>query len=276
MEVKPPPGDAPRIKARPSPIGAERTEVNPPLGASAQLDPAVIWHDLECGAYRADLPLWRELADAHPHGPILDIGAGTGRVALDLARRGRRVIALDHEASLLAALRHRAEGLHVETLRADARSFQLPRQEPIALCIAPMQTVQLLGGVDGRASFLRCARAHLLPGGLLACALVTDDLEPFDCAEGGIGPTPEVCEIAGVRYRSQATRLHAGRSRIAIERHRSIGDQGAIERDLIELDRLGAAELEREGAALALRPAPARHIPTTADHAGSAVVMLHA
>ena len=43
----------------------------------------VIWHDVECGAYVADLPLWRELAAAC-EGPILDVGAGTGRVTLDL------------------------------------------------------------------------------------------------------------------------------------------------------------------------------------------------
>jgi hypothetical protein len=49
----------------------------------------VVWHDLECGAYRADLPLWRELAARARFGsPILDVGAGTGRVALDLARAG--------------------------------------------------------------------------------------------------------------------------------------------------------------------------------------------
>jgi SAM-dependent methyltransferase len=264
------------MEMKPAGEGAERTEVKPRSGASAPSDRVVVWHDLECGAYRADLPLWRELADTHPGGPILDIGAGTGRVALDLARRGRRVIALDREPALLAALRHRAEGLDIQTLRADARAFQLPRRERIALCIAPMQTVQLLGGVDGRSSFLRSARAHLAPGGLLACALVTDDLELFDCADGGVGPTPEVCEIAGIVYRSQATRVTVGRNRIAIERHRSIGGSAGTERDLIELDRLGAAQLEREGIAIGLRPAPARHVPATADHAGSAVVMLHA
>ncbi|MEA2365962.1 MAG: hypothetical protein QOI32_1474, partial [Thermoleophilaceae bacterium] len=36
----------------------------------------VTWHDVENGAYEADLPLWRELAEAG-EGPILDLGAGT-------------------------------------------------------------------------------------------------------------------------------------------------------------------------------------------------------
>ena len=43
----------------------------------------VLWHDLECGGYDLDLPLWRELADREGS-PVLDVGAGTGRVAPDL------------------------------------------------------------------------------------------------------------------------------------------------------------------------------------------------
>src|SRR6188472_2825680 len=64
---------------------------------------AALWHDLECGGYREDLPLWRSLADEQG-GPVLDIGAGTGRVALDLAARGVPVVALDADAALLEAL----------------------------------------------------------------------------------------------------------------------------------------------------------------------------
>ncbi len=249
-----------------------------PYSSSSPADapvPAVVWHDLECGSYRADLPLWRDLADAYPDGAILDVGAGTGRVALDLARRGRRVIALDHDPSLLAALRQRAVGLKVDIICADARSFRLPGEEHVALCIAPMQTVQLLGGATGRAAFLRQAHAYLAPGGLLACALITDDLEPFDCTDGGLAPTPETCRIDGVLYTSQATRVEVCPHVIAIERQRRIGDSSAIEQDLIELDRLDASTLEREGAALGLHPQQARRVPTTADHAGSEVVMLH-
>ena len=64
---------------------------------------AIVWHDIECGAYTADLPLWEELAAAAP-GPVLDVGAGTGRVALHLARAGFAVTALDVDAVLLAEL----------------------------------------------------------------------------------------------------------------------------------------------------------------------------
>ena len=137
----------------------------------------VIWHDLECGSYRADLPLWRELAERYGD-PILDVGAGTGRVALDLADAGHRVTALDLDSDLLRTLQGRAGDLQVETVCADARSFELSRRD-FALCLVPMQTLQLLGDATERAAFLRCARAHLRPGGLLACAIVTE-LDPFD------------------------------------------------------------------------------------------------
>ena len=97
-----------------------------------------LWHDLECGDYREDLPYWRELA-AETGGPVLDIGAGTGRVTLDLAAAGVEWSRLDIEPALLAALSHRAS---VETVVADACTFELDRR--FGLIVAPMQTLQLL------------------------------------------------------------------------------------------------------------------------------------
>ena len=123
-------------------------------------DDAVIWHDLECGAYTADLPFWSELA-RDVRGPVLDIGAGTGRVALALARSGRAVIALEREASLAQELRRRARGLALEVIVADACDFQLAA--PVALAIVPMQTIHLLAD---RPAFLGCARRALAPGAL--------------------------------------------------------------------------------------------------------------
>jgi SAM-dependent methyltransferase len=255
----------------------------------------VLWHDLECGFYTADLPLWRELADAHPDGPILDVGAGTGRVALALAATDRRVIALDRDPVLLAALAQRAGQLdvdvNVETVCADARTFALPGGERVALCIAPMQTVQLLGGASGRLEFLRRARAHLLPGGLLACAVLTD-IEPFAQDDGGALPWPETVTSGEVHYISQATGVRVQGQQVAIERERrtvpvrgfegaapsalaAVVDGEVVEHDEISLDCLTVAELEREGVAVGLHPEPARHIPPTADHSGSEVVMLH-
>jgi SAM-dependent methyltransferase len=235
---------------------------------------AVLWHDLECGRYRADLPRWRELA-AGAGGPVLDVGAGTGRVALELARAGHEVVALDVDPALLAALRERAGALAVETVVADARAFALGRT--FALVLAPMQTVQLLGGADGRAAFLRCAAAHLRPGALLACALA-DALEAFD-AEHTEPPLPDVLERDGWVYASHPVAVRPGADGAVIERIRqAVAPDGrrSAEGDAIHLDRLDGDGFEAEGVAAGLRLAGRRFVEMTDEHVGSEIVLLAA
>jgi SAM-dependent methyltransferase len=236
--------------------------------------PEVVWHDVECGAYGEDLPLWRELAAASGDGPILDVGAGTGRVALHLAGRGHPVVALDRSAILLAALRHRAACLPVEIVEADARAFDLGGRR-FALVLVPMQTVQLLGGPDGRAAFLRRAAAHLAPGGLLAIA-IADALEAFE--EGEAVPLlPDLREIDGVVYSSRPVAVRMEHGGAAIHRVRETVDRAGRRTesdDVIVLDEVDATTLEAEGAAHGLRAEPARRIPATDDYVGSTVVML--
>lgn len=254
-----------------------------PHSRAAEEAPQIIWHDVECGFYRADLPLWQELADAETAarpGPVLDVGAGTGRVALHLARARHRVTALDCEESLLRALRERATGTSVKTVRADARTFDIDRHD-FALCIAAMQTVQLLGGSPERVAFLRRARAHLRPGGLLACAIVTD-IDQFDCTAGDSGPSEETARSGDHVYVSRAIRVRARIASILIVRERRIrsprrrGRERAAGRDVIELARVSRSQLEREGREAGLTPLPARVVEPTDDHLGSVVVMLRA
>jgi SAM-dependent methyltransferase len=235
----------------------------------------VIWHDVECGSYVADLPVWRELAD-EADGPILDVGAGTGRVAIALGRAGHRVTALDRDAELLAELERRAAGLELETAVADARSFDLKRR--FALCLVPMQTIQLLGGREQRAAFLRCARTHLQPDGVLAAA-VADVLEPYDTGDGGPAPLPDMLEREGIVYSSFPTAIREEGDGFVIERRREIvyaDGSHESETNVIRLDRLAAAELEREALAAGMRRPRRGHVPPTEDHVGSEVVIVHA
>jgi SAM-dependent methyltransferase len=292
--------DRDRASVRPEGNGhlADRAAASPRSGEDTAADgarsAAIVWHDLECGLYRVDLTLWRELAEQArgeaPTARILDVGAGTGRVALDLARAGHAVTALDLDAELLGALSERATeaGVRVETVCADARSFALDGQR-FALCVCPMQTIQLLGSSAARVAFFERAREHLLLGAPLACAIVTE-LEPFDCAGGDEGPSPEVARIDGVEYVSRALSVHVSRGSIRIERERSIFNQdparvalqtGALvapetERDVIELDRVSARQLQREGRRAGLPNALIRSIPATDDHVSSEVVILRA
>lgn len=205
---------------------------------------------------------------------MLDLGAGTGRVALDLARAGFEVVAVDLEAEFLEALRARAGELPIETLLADARTFALPGRR-FPLILAPMQTVQLLGGPDGRAAFLHSVAAHLAPGGLLAASLA-DAMDGFD-AEHTEPPLPDIVERDGWVYVSQPVAVRPGPAGISIERIRQIvspAGRRTAEGDEIHLDTLDGDTLAAEGVAAGLRDAGRRRIEATEEHVGSEVVLL--
>lgn len=256
-----------------------------PSPTSPAPNPTVVWHDLECGGYRADLALWRRLAEREApdlgHDRVLDIGAGSGRVTIDLARHGHRMTALDLDPDLLDALELRATGLEVKAVCADARGFRLDERDH-ALCLVPMQTIQLLRGSAERLGLLESAREHLRPGSLIACAIVMD-VDPFDAMHGGLGPSPEHARIDGRLYVSRAIRVEVDEHFIRIERERFVADErrtprdepiGAPEQNVIELERISAAQLGQEAEDIGLCPEPTVTISETADHAGSEVVML--
>jgi len=229
------------------------------------------WHDTECGGYDADLGLWQELAAA-AGGPVLDVGAGTGRVAIALARAGHDVTALDIEPELLEELARRAEaaGVAVRTVVADAAGFDLGGRR-FPLIAVPMQTIQLLDERDG---FFASARRALAPGGLVALALA-EAPESFEAPDQL--PAPDVGESDGWRFVSHPLAIRLLPGVLRIERLRELitpdGERSA-EDDVIELRLVGADELGAEAAPHGLRLLPSAHVPATDDHVGSEVVLL--
>jgi SAM-dependent methyltransferase len=239
------------------------------------IDEAVVWHDVECASYAADLGVWRALAAEHG-GALLDIGCGTGRVALDLAAIGHEVTALDSDPALVAALASRAREreLRVRTAVADARSFELGRK--FALAIAPMQVVQLLGGETGRAALLRHVHAHLEPGGVFAAALA-DPFEDFP-EEESLPPLPDVREDAGWVFSSTPVAMRAAGGSTEIDRLRqAVSPQGELTESMatIVLDQLTPEQIEAEAEG-AFRVLPRRSVPETEGYVGSTVVVLEA
>jgi SAM-dependent methyltransferase len=237
---------------------------------------SAVWHDVECAAYMADLDLWRELAES-AHGPILDLGCGTGRVALDLASRGHDVMGVDSDPELVSALRVRARerGLQVEALPGDARSFDLGRT--FNLVISPMQVVQLLGGPDGRRSMFAAVRRHLEVGGTFAAALAN----PFEgVPDDELGPpVPDIREYDGWVYSSTPVGIRRVKDWFLIDRHReAVSPEGdrTEEFSTIVLDTLRADQFEGEAAPHGFVPGAVRRVLPTPEYVGSDVVLLEA
>ncbi len=230
----------------------------------------VAWHDLECGAYRADLELWQRIA-ARAEGAILDLGCGSGRVARQLGQSRHSVVGLDRDPILLGALRRRSGGLAIETVSADARSFELKRR--FGLAIAPMQLVQLLSDAGERLDFLQRLDAHLTAGGRAALAIV----ERVAPGVGNLALNPDLARIGGCLYSSTPFEAEVSVETIVIRRWRQLlcdNGEAMDELDEVALRQLTAAQLEGEAAAVGLSALDRVEVPASEDHVGSTVVLL--
>ena len=231
---------------------------------------SAVWHEVECGAYAADLPLWEELAE-RGGGAVLDLGCGTGRVSLHLARRSHPVTGLDNDAELTAVLEERAGELPVTVTTRDARDFELDSE--YALVLAPMQLLQLLQDDGERSSCLRCVRDHLKRGGIAALAIVESMPEVVE----GATPVPDAREVDGWIYSSLPLGAALDDGAIAVRRLRqTVSPLGELSEELdeVRLVLVSAEQLETEARSVGLMPAGRRAIPATDDHVGSTVVLL--
>jgi SAM-dependent methyltransferase len=250
-------------------VALTATAASPPLTHERAL---VRWHDLECGGYTADLPLWHELAGEPPHA-VLELGAGTGRIALALALAGHHVTAVEWVSALCDAMRRRAHGLPLRAVCADARELRL--RERYELVIVAMQTVQLMGGAEGRRRLFEAVREQIAPGGRAAFAFIAR-LETFDGAAAAL-VTPDVVDEGELRLVSRALAIRRVGGGYALERQREQYWRGELRhsaREVVHLDGLSRAALEREARAAGLQPLGERQVLPTAAHAGSSVVIV--
>jgi len=246
---------------------------------------AAIWQEVEFGSYEADLPVWMELADA-ADGPILELGAGAGRVTLALAGRysteggwrGPELLALDSDQDLVSDLRPEAERLAaavrvMEADLTDPKRLELPWRP--ALTIGPLHVIQVLGD-DSRPALLSHLAASMAPGGTIALTIV-DESTLLGSGTAASQILPDMREIDGWVYSSEPLWVQVGDEVLTVRRLRErVSPDGRMERTVKDeiLHRVGPERLEREGLAAGLRPEGRRQISSGPDEADSTVVLL--
>jgi SAM-dependent methyltransferase len=244
--------------------------MDPVMNAAAE----TIWHDVECGGYEDDLPGLERLASRHG-GPILEVGAGTGRVALHLARRGHRVDAIDLAPRLVAALAERAaaEGLDVTARVGDVRALDAGAGA-YPLVIGATQLIQLLGGPAGRADALEGIARALAPDGVAALAIVEGPITVGDDAPEVL---PDVREVGGYVHSSLPLGIRSDNALLEIHRLRqTVAPDGSLSEaeHTDRLDLLDAATLVAEAGAAGLEPAGVIAVAESERYVGSSIVLL--
>ena len=125
---------------------------------------------------RRDVPFWRRLALDTP-GPVLELGCGTGRIAIPLGKAGAHIVGIDRSEGMLARARRRVSrnrlGRRVHLIRGDIRYLPFPAKTFYAV-VAPYGVLQSLVRERDLAATLASVRTTLRPGGTLGLELVAD------------------------------------------------------------------------------------------------------
>ncbi len=176
---------------------------------------------------------------------VLEVGCGTGRILLPIARSGRTIHGLDASAAMLdrcrAKLQQEAKAVQqrVTLHRGDARAFDLGRQ--FDLVIAPFRVFQHLTSVEDQLAFLDSAARHLRPGGRLAFDVFNPNFAALLSADGvEREDTPETVLPDGRSFR-RAARVSRVRwidqvSEIELIHYISKEPGGPVERRVMSFD----------------------------------------
>lgn len=143
--------------------------------------------------YASDLPLWLDMAK-EAGSSVLELGVGTGRLALPLAEAGFDVTGLDSSAGMLAvAGRKRAAAppevqARLALVAGDMSRFELG--VTFGLITIPAAAFQALMTREDQRACLECCRQHLQPGGRLAMVVFNPRLD-WLIHPGGVDLEPE-------------------------------------------------------------------------------------
>lgn len=130
-----------------------------------------------------------ELAGA---GPVLELGIGTGRLALPMARAGLEVHGVDASEEMVARLRAKPGGAEIPVVIGDFGKVSVPGQ--FSLVVLAINTIYALPDQDAQVQCFANAAAHLAPGGRFLVEGWVPDLVKF-----AHGPSVRPRKVGGGR-----------------------------------------------------------------------------
>jgi SAM-dependent methyltransferase len=117
------------------------------------------------------------LAERADGGPAVELGIGTGRIALPLAAAGVPVIGIDASDKMLLRLREKATTESITLIKGDFSCLDLPSRYPLIYCVG--QSFLQLCEFQVQQECLCSVARHLLPNGRFILECHTPDMRKF-------------------------------------------------------------------------------------------------
>jgi SAM-dependent methyltransferase len=154
---------------------------------SVPYDRLARFYDWATGEYDADVFFYTEMV-RRLDAPVLELGTGTGRVAVPLAQAGIRVYGVDNSAAMLKLARSRAEraGVSIQLTHADLSSYQFTERFGLIFCA--LDSFLHLLTQERQIAALRLAGAHLAPSGRIVLDLPSLATGQWGAWEPGVRP----------------------------------------------------------------------------------------
>jgi SAM-dependent methyltransferase len=124
------------------------------------------------------------LAELAGDGPALELGIGTGRIALPLARRGVPVHGIDVSRAMVARLRDKAGGDAIGVTIGDFATMAVAGRFSLAYLV--FNTIMNLTSQDGQVACFGNAAAHLRPGGCFVIEVMVPELRKLPAGQNAV------------------------------------------------------------------------------------------
>ena len=169
----------------------------------------MLYDDRRAGAYdrryssqfaEADAAAAFLAAVARPPGPVLELGVGTGRLALPLAARGVEVHGIDASPAMVERLRAKAGGDRVTVVIGDFAEADELVEGPFALAFVAFSTLFELESQDRQVRCLEGVAALLAPGGALVVEAFVPDLSRLEQALTVTGVDDDAVRLQATRH----------------------------------------------------------------------------
>jgi SAM-dependent methyltransferase len=172
---------------------SDSAHVSAPANDSAPRDGAADlarYYDLDAIDLLDDLPIFLDLAST-ADGPILELAAGSGRLAVPMALAGHDLVCVDNDPAMLErahlgwASQADDDGPgSLETIAGDMRTFR--SETRFGFVFVAINTLLLMPDDASRLAVLETAAANLQPGGLLVIDVLDRTAEEIDDYDGRV------------------------------------------------------------------------------------------